>query len=157
MFSLQWNIPQQGYIRSYFMHQIISHRPVLFLQKIFPHGLPRSSPDIHPVHCAKIDPDTAYMVCISVSLGFPYMVSIFPCFPYMVSVFPCFPYMVMLPKHLNVKTILLDRELLWAAMDATMSQGPLLWRHNDKTVIVSWNTRGPTFPWNNFKYILTQL
>ena len=34
----------------------------------------------------KIDPDTAYVVCISVSLGFPYMVSLFPCFPYMISI-----------------------------------------------------------------------
>ena len=38
----------------------------------------------------EIDPDTAYMVCISVSLGFPYMVSVFPCFPYMVSICPYF-------------------------------------------------------------------
>ena len=33
------------------------------------------------------DLDTAFVVCISVSLGFPYMVSLFPCFPYMASVF----------------------------------------------------------------------
>ena len=32
----------------------------------------------------EFDPDTAYMVCISVSLGFPYMVSISLGFPYMV-------------------------------------------------------------------------
>ena len=38
----------------------------------------------------EIDPDTAYVVCISVSLGFPYMVSVFPCFPYMVSICPYF-------------------------------------------------------------------
>ena len=38
----------------------------------------------------QIDPDTAYVVCISVSLGFPYMVSVFPCFPYMVSICPYF-------------------------------------------------------------------
>ena len=38
----------------------------------------------------EIDPDTAYVVCISVSLGFPYMVSLFPCFPYMVSICPYF-------------------------------------------------------------------
>ena len=37
----------------------------------------------------EIDPDTAYVVCISV-LGFPYMVSVFPCFPYMVSICPYF-------------------------------------------------------------------
>ena len=36
----------------------------------------------------EIDPDTAYVVCISVSLGFLYMVSVFPCFPYMVSICP---------------------------------------------------------------------
>ena len=82
----------------------------------------------------EIDPDTAYVVCI------PYIVSAFPYFPYMVSIILCFAYMVMLPKHLNVKAIVLDRALLWAAMDAALSQGPLLWRHNDKTVIVSWNT-----------------
>ena len=41
----------------------------------------------------------------------------------------------MLPKHLNVEAIVLDRALLWAAMDAALSQGPLLWRHNDKTII----------------------
>ena len=45
--------------------------------------------------------------------------------------------MVMLPKQLNVKAIVLDRALLWAAVDVELSQGPLLWRHNDKTVIVS--------------------
>ena len=33
----------------------------------------------------EIDPDTAYVVCISVSFGFPYMVSVFPCFPYMIT------------------------------------------------------------------------
>ena len=38
----------------------------------------------------EIDPDTAYVVCISVSLGFPYMVFVFPCFPYMVSICPYF-------------------------------------------------------------------
>ena len=38
----------------------------------------------------EIDPDTAYVVCIFVSLGFPYMVSVFPCVPYMVSICPCF-------------------------------------------------------------------
>ena len=36
----------------------------------------------------EIAPDTAYVVCISESLGFPYMVSVFPCFPYMVSICP---------------------------------------------------------------------
>ena len=60
----------------------------------------------------EIGPDTAYAVCISVSL----------CFPYMVSVFSCYPYMVMLPKHLNVKALVLDRTLLCADMDAALSQ-----------------------------------
>ena len=53
-----------------------------------------------------------------------------------------FLYMVMLPKHLNVTTIVLDRVLLWAAIDAALSQEPLLWRHNDKTVIALRNMRG---------------
>ena len=34
----------------------------------------------------EIDPNTAYVVCISVSLGFPYMASVFHWFPYMVSI-----------------------------------------------------------------------
>ena len=67
----------------------------------------------------------------------------FSSFSYVVSIFPCFPYMVMLLKHLNVKTIVLERTLLWAAMDTALSHGPLLWRHNDTTAIVSWNTSGP--------------
>ena len=48
----------------------------------------------------------------------------------------------MLPKHLSVTAIVMDRALLWAATDTVLSQQPLLWRHNDKTVIVSRNTRG---------------
>ena len=83
------------------------------------------------------------MAFLFVSLGFRDMVSVFPCFPDMVCVFLCFPYMVILPKHFNVKAIVLDRALLWAAMDVALSQGPLPWRHNYKTVIVSWTTHGP--------------
>ena len=48
---------------------------------------------------------------------------------------PLLPYMVIQP-------IVLGMSLLWAAMDSSLSQGPLLWRHNDMTVIVSRNTRG---------------
>ena len=48
---------------------------------------------------------------------------------------PLLPYMVVQP-------IVLGMALLWAAMDSSLSQGPLLWRHNDMTVIVSRNTRG---------------
>ena len=47
---------------------------------------------------------------------------------------PLLPYMVIQP-------IVLGMALLWAAIDSALSQGPLLWRHNDKTVIVSRNTR----------------
>ena len=47
---------------------------------------------------------------------------------------PLLPYMVIQP-------IVLGMALLWAAMDSSLSQGPLLWRHNNMTVIVSWNTR----------------
>ena len=49
---------------------------------------------------------------------------------------PLFPYMVILPIVLGVA-------LLWAAMDSPLSQGRLLWRHNDMTVIVSPDSRGP--------------
>ena len=91
----------------------------------------------------EIVPDTAYVLGISISHGFPYMISAFPCFHHMLSAFLCFPYMVMLSKQLIVTAIVLDWALLWAAMNAALFQGPLLWRHNDKTIIVSWNTRGP--------------
>ena len=37
---------------------------------------------------------------------------------------PLLPYMVIQP-------IVLGMALLWAAMDSSLSQGPLLWRHND--------------------------
>ena len=48
---------------------------------------------------------------------------------------PLLPYMVIQP-------IVLGMALLWAAIDSALSQGPLLWRNNDMTVIVSRNTRG---------------
>ena len=48
---------------------------------------------------------------------------------------PLLPYMVIQP-------IVLGMALLWPAIDSALSQGPLLWRHNDMTVIVSRNTRG---------------
>ena len=48
---------------------------------------------------------------------------------------PLLPYMVIQP-------IVLGMALLWAAMDSSLSQRLLLWRHNDMTVIVSRNTRG---------------
>ena len=48
---------------------------------------------------------------------------------------PLFPYMV-------IQTIVLGMALLWAAMDSPLSQGPLLWRHNDMTAIVSRHTCG---------------
>ena len=48
---------------------------------------------------------------------------------------PLLPYMVIQP-------FVLGMALLWAAMDSSLSQGPLLWRHNDMTVIVSRNMRG---------------
>ena len=51
--------------------------------------------------------------------------------------------MVMLPRHSNVNVIALVTVLLKAAADATLTQRLLLWRHNDMTVIVSQNTRGP--------------
>ena len=57
----------------------------------------------------------------------PYMVSICHCFLYVASICPCF---------------LMGMPLLWAALDSPLSQGPLLWCHNNMTVIVSRNTRG---------------
>ena len=42
-----------------------------------------------------------------------------------------------------ILSIVLGMALLWAAMDSSLSQGQLLWRHNDMTVIVWRNMRGP--------------
>ena len=75
----------------------------------------------------EIDPDTAYVVCISIC---PY----FLIWYYGIHM-PLLPYMVIQP-------IVLGMALLWAAIDSALSQGPLLWRHNDMTVIVSRHTRG---------------
>ena len=50
-------------------------------------------------------------------------------------------HMALLP-YMVIQPIVLGIALLLAAMDSSLSQGPLLWRHNDMTVIASWNTRG---------------
>ena len=44
--------------------------------------------------------------------------------------------------YMVIQPIVLGMTLLLAAMNSSLSQGPLLWRHNDMTVIVSRNTRG---------------
>ena len=49
-------------------------------------------------------------------------------------------HMPLLP-YMPIQPIVLGMALLWAAMDSSLSQGPLLWRQNDMAVIVSWNTR----------------
>ena len=61
-----------------FAYRCIIYLPFLYIYVCLSSTLP------------EIDPDTAYVVCISESLGFPYMVSVFPCFPYMVSICPYF-------------------------------------------------------------------
>ena len=83
----------------------------------------------------EFDPNTVHVFCISICIG----VSLY--FIHMPLVSLCgihislFPYMVIQP-------IVLGMALLWTAMDSSLYQGPLLWRHNDMTVIVSRNTRG---------------
>ena len=79
-------------------------------------------------YVAQFEPDAAYVV----SLGFPYMVSVFLCFPYMVSIFPRIPYMVMLPKHLNVMDIVLDRAFLCPAKTLHCPKR----RHCDVTMMI---------------------
>ena len=102
-----------------------------------------SSIFFYPVHCPKltlIQPTwSAYPYHLVFLILYPYSLVSLIWYPYSL----VFSYMVMLPKHLNVKAIVLDKALLWAAMDSALFHEPLLWRHNDKTLIVSWNTRGP--------------
>ena len=45
-------------------------------------------------------------------------------------------------SYMVTQPIVLGMALLWAAIDSSLSQGPLLWRHNEMTVIGSRNTRG---------------
>ena len=53
------------------------------------------------------------------------------------SVSPVSLYGIHMPLFLYVllQPIVLGMALLWSAMDSLLSQGPLLWRHNDMTVI----------------------
>ena len=74
----------------------------------------------------EIDHDTACVVCISVSLGFPYMVSVSPLFSLCGIHMTLFPCMVIHP-------IVLGMALLWAAMDSPLFQrtaiGTSQWYH----------------------------
>ena len=83
----------------------------------------------------------------------------------MVSVFPCFLHMIMLPKYLNANAIVLDRALVWAAIDYALSQGPLLFHGiranlsgNPGSAIVNYLLDFKMicyiFPWNNSIYII---
>ena len=93
----------------------------------------------------EFDPNTAYVVCISICIGFSLYCIHMPLFSLngihmpLFSLYgihmPLFPYMVIQP-------IVLGMAFLWAAMDSPLSQGPLLWRHNDLTIIVSRTMRG---------------
>ena len=73
--------------------------------------------------------------CISICIGFSLYGIHMPLFSLYDIHIPLFPYMVIQP-------IVLGMALLWAAMDSSLSQGPLLWHHYDMTVIVSWNMLG---------------
>ena len=88
----------------------------------------------YPVLCPKltlIQPTwSAYPYNLVFLIWYPYSLVFLIWYPY-----APLPYMVVQP-------IVLGIALLWAAMDSSLSQGPLLWRHNDMTVIVSRNTRG---------------
>ena len=88
------------------------------------HGFTTSRQNIYPVHGANL---TLIQPMWS---AYPYA----PTSLYGIHM-PLLPYMV-------IQSIVLGMALLWAAIDSALSQGPLLWRHNDMTVIVSRNTRG---------------
>ena len=78
---------------------------------------------LYPVHCVKltvIQPLwSAYPYHLVFLIWYP-----FPFFSLYGIHMPLFPYMVIQP-------IALGMALLWAAMDSLLSQGPLLWHHND--------------------------
>ena len=113
--------PEQSHIDVYQIanNLLISTRLILILR-----GLIRSNISLYPVHGANL---TLIQPMWS---AYPYA----PTSLYGIHM-PLLPYMVIQP-------IVLGMALLWAAIDSALSQGPLLWRHNDMTVIVSRNTRG---------------
>ena len=59
-----------------------------------------------------------------------------------ISLFSLYGIHMALFPDMVIQTIVLGMALLWAAMDSPLSQGPLLWRHNDMTAIVSRHTCG---------------
>ena len=87
----------------------------------------------YPVHCVKltlVQPTwSAYQYHLVFLIWYPYSLVFLIWYPY------ALPYMVIQP-------IFMGMALLRAAMDSSLSQGPLLWRHSHMTVIVSRNTPG---------------
>ena len=84
----------------------------------------------------EIDPDTAYVVLRGLRIRITWI----PLYDIRIPLFslygihmPLFPYMAIQP-------IVLGMALLWAAIDSLLSQGPIMWRHNDMTVIVTRHT-----------------
>ena len=73
--------------------------------------------------------------------AYPYHLVFLIWYPYSLVFLIWYPY-ALTSVYMVIPPIVLGMALLWAAMDSSLSQGPLLWRHNDMTVIVSRNTRG---------------
>ena len=83
----------------------------------------------------EIDPDTTYVVCI-----YPYHLVFLIWYPHSIVFLILYPYALF--PYTVIQPIALGVALLWSAMDFPLSQGPLLWRHNNMTLIVPRNTRG---------------
>ena len=80
----------------------------------------------------EFDSDTAYLVCISVSLSFPYMVSISLGFPYMVML-----------HAFERKHHCSECCVAMGCYRRSTFPGAALWRQNVMAIIVPRNTRGP--------------
>ena len=90
----------------------------------------------YPVHCAKL---TLIQPTWS---AYPYhLVFLYKWYPYSLVLLIWYPY-ALVSLYMVIQPIVLGVALLWAAMDSALSQGPLLWHHNEMTIIVSRNTRG---------------
>ena len=83
----------------------------------------------------EFDPNTAYVVCISICIGLSL-------YGIHMLLFSLYGNHMPLPSYMVIQPIVLGMALLWAAIDSAWSQGPLLWRRSDMTVVVSRNARG---------------
>ena len=89
---------------------------------------------IYPVHCAKLT-----LIQPTWSANPYHLVSLYGI---CISLFSLYGIHIPLFLYMVTQFIVMVVALLWAAMDSPLSQGPLLWRHHDMTIIGLRNMHG---------------